>query len=194
MTPLVMMRHGPTEWAAGKWLQGRADVPLSPSGREVVRRWRLPPVVQGSLWLSSPLGRAVETARLLGHEPRLEPRLIEADWGEWQGHTLTELREAMPKVLQEAEAGGLDFRPPGGESPRDVQARVLSLLAELGAGNRPAVAVCHKGVIRAVYALAVGWDMKDKPPDRLRDDACHRFWLAADGTPSVDRLNLPLVP
>ena len=90
------------------------------------------------------------------------------------------------------EAEGLDFRAPGGESPRDVQARLAPLLAEIARAARPTVAVTHKGVIRALYALAVGWDMTDKPPEKLRDDCVHVFTLSAEGAPSVDRLNLPL--
>jgi probable phosphoglycerate mutase len=71
------------------------------------------------------------------------------------------------------EARGLDFRPPGGESPREVCARLQALLAELAADPQPVVAVCHKGVIRAALVLATGWDMRSKPPLRLaRDRGC----------------------
>ncbi len=193
-TELILIRHGPTEWGPGRRLQGRADIPLSAPGREAVRHWRLPAEVDTYTWLSSPLVRATETARLLGGSPAVDDRLIEADWGEWEGRTLDDLRREMPDELAANEAHGIDFRPPGGESPRQVQDRVMSLLAELAARGTPTVAITHKGVIRAVYALAVGWHMTSKPPDRLQDEAMHRFLLAPDGAPAVDQLNIPLIP
>ena len=49
-------------------------------------------------------------------------------------------------------------------------------------------------VIRALYALAAGWDLRGKPPVKLRPDCAHRFLLAADGRLSPGRLNLSLPP
>src|SRR3546814_19659201 len=71
-----------------------------------------------------------------------------------------------------AEALGLDLRPPGGESPRQVQDRLKPWLAERSSCGRDTIAVTHKGVIRALYALACGWDMTGPPPDKLRDLNC----------------------
>jgi probable phosphoglycerate mutase len=53
--------------------------------------------------------------------------------------------------------------------------------------------ITHKGVIRAVLALATGWTMEDEAPVRLRWDRLHLFALGADGTPRVERLNIELV-
>ncbi|MDH3792273.1 MAG: histidine phosphatase family protein, partial [Rhodospirillales bacterium] len=91
------------------------------------------------------------------------------------------------------EARGLDFRPPGGESPRDVQVRLAPWLTRVAADGQPCVAVCHKGVIRALAALASGWDMTGPPPEKLRDAAAHRFLVGTGGTPAVGQLNLSLV-
>jgi probable phosphoglycerate mutase len=52
--------------------------------------------------------------------------------------------------------------------------------------------VTHKGVIRAVLALATGWDMRDKPPHRLDWSAAHLFRLDASGEPRIARLNVAL--
>src|SRR3546814_10532072 len=57
--------------------------------------------------------------------------LVETDWGAWEGRTLAELRADLGAGMAANEARGLDFRPPGGESPRDVQDRMRPLLAEL---------------------------------------------------------------
>jgi probable phosphoglycerate mutase len=37
----------------------------------------------------------METARLLGLEPEPEPRLIEMDWGAWEGRSLAALRAEL---------------------------------------------------------------------------------------------------
>jgi len=189
LSQVLVIRHGRTEWNAAGRIQGRADPPLSSAGRAGVACWRLPAGWLRAPCLASPLLRAIETARLLGLEPQPEPRLIEMDWGGWEGRRLAELRAELGDTMRRNEAAGLDFRPPGGESPRDVQARLLPLLASLAG---PTILVTHKGVLRALYALASGWDMRQDPPDKLRDGCAHIFTAAADGPVSVDALNLPL--
>jgi probable phosphoglycerate mutase len=47
-------------------------------------------------------------------------------------------------------------------------------------------------VLRALYALASGWTMRDKPADRLRDAHANAFLVRPDGGIAVDRLNIPL--
>jgi probable phosphoglycerate mutase len=47
-------------------------------------------------------------------------------------------------------------------------------------------------VIRALYALATGWPMLGKPPQRLTEFALHIFAVAADGSLTLSALNLPL--
>ncbi len=190
MTVLALIRHAPTAWNAQGRLQGRADPPLDIAAAP---SWRLPAELDGFRVLSSPLRRAVETARLLGiAEFEIEPLLTEMEWGEWEGARLAELRAELGATMAAAESEGLDFRPPTGESPRDVQSRVAPLLAEIGRSGRATAAITHKGVIRAIYARAAGWDMRGKPPDRLSWSAAHLFRVDRDGRASIDRLNLAL--
>ncbi|MBK3773632.1 histidine phosphatase family protein [Azospirillum brasilense] len=191
MTDLIILRHGPTAWNAAHRLQGGIDEPLSDDGRARVGTWRLPPDVLGYRWVASPKRRAWETARLLGLDPAPEPRLVEMSWGVWEGRLLEELRSSGA-LTADRERMGLDFRAPGGESPRDVQNRLIPWLAEVGAGGVPTGAVAHNGVMRALYALATGWDMVGKPAHRLTDSCAHRFRVAEDGTPSVVAMNVPL--
>jgi len=113
-------------------------------------------------------------------------------WGLWEGETLAGLRARLGAEMAAAEAAGVDLRPPGGESPREVQARIRPMLAEIAQRDRPTAAVTHKGVIRAVLALATGWDMRDKPPHRLDWSAAHLFRLDASGKPRIARLNVAL--
>ena len=89
---VALIRHAPTAWNAEGRVLGQADPPLSAEGAGRVARWRLPAdlralAAEGALgWATSPLRRAVETARALGAvDPVVEPRLAEQDWGDWTG-------------------------------------------------------------------------------------------------------------
>jgi probable phosphoglycerate mutase len=191
MTLLALLRHADTAWSAEGRIQGRADLPLSEAGRAALIGRALPQACRGMRIVTSPLARCTETAALLGapEAPR-EARLIEMDWGCWQGRRLDELRAGLGPAMRANEDRGLDFRPESGESPREVQARVRGWLAEIAAEAKPTLAVTHRGVIRAILAAATGWDMRGKPPAKLDWSACHLFRLAADGAPQIERLNL----
>jgi probable phosphoglycerate mutase len=199
MPALLMLRHGPTDWSAAHRLQGRSDLALSEEGRAVVESWRLPEGAARFAWVTSPLQRCRETADILHrHHPsagpvRVEPRLTEMSFGAWEGRTLSDLRATGGAELAELESRGLDFRAPDGESPREVQARLRPWLEEIAAADGDVLAIAHKGVIRALYALASGWDMRAKPMDRLTDNAVHAFAIDRREI-RVDTLNIPLRP
>tara|TARA_B100001093_G_scaffold405474_1_gene393735 strand:+ start:1603 stop:2202 length:600 start_codon:yes stop_codon:yes gene_type:complete len=194
MTILALVRHGLTSWNENRLVQGRSDIPLSDNGRMQVDNWHVPDKLKDFLIVSSPLVRAKETATILfGGNISTDDRLVEMDWSEWEGKSLNELRAELGNLMEAWEAKGLDFRAPGGESPREVQKRLSPFMLERAKTRENTVAVCHKGVIRAVYALAVNWDMTNKPPQKLKDDCIHLFKLAENGTPSVHQLDLPMV-
>ena len=186
MTRLALRRHADTAWSIEGRIQGRADLPLlenvSLSSPEACRGMRV---------VTSPLARCVQTAALLGapDAPR-EPRIIEMDWGRWEGQSLAELRRTLGQAMLENEARGLDFTPPGGESPRLVCIRVKNWLRDVAREGVPTLAVTHRGVIRAILAEASGWDMRGKPPAKLDWAAVHLFLLDAQGKPSIQQLNL----
>lgn len=193
MTPLVVIRHGPTAWNDEKRLQGHTDVPLSDKGREIVSRWRIPPPVDQYRWVCSPLLRATETAELLGaNDPDIEPGLKEMNYGTWEGSRLADLRRDLGTAMAENEARGLDFRPEGGETPREVQARLKPWLVDVASGRRPTLAVSHHGVLRALYSLATGWNMVGPPPEKFRWGAMHCFLVAMNGQVSVERINVSI--
>lgn len=195
MISLAMIRHGPTDWNKDRRLQGRTDVPLSAEGRDAAVRWRLSPGVLDYRPVSSPLLRAVETAALLGmEEPEIESRIQEMDYGEWEGQSLDDLRRDLGQEMADNETRGLDFRAPGGESPREVQARLTPWLAEVAARGKPTVAVSHHGVLRALLSLATGWPMTGNPPEKVIWGAIHYFELGDSGKIAVDRLNVSMEP
>jgi len=193
MVRFAVIRHAPTDWNAIGRVQGRSDIPLSVEGRNRAAAWRLPAELGGFRAIASPLSRAVETAELLLDRPvATDRRLVEMDWAGWDGRSLEDLRAEIGDLRAAWETEGLDFRAPGGESARDVQIRLASLLIEIADQGQPTLAVTHRGVIQALYALATGWDMTGEPPERLRDDCIHIFHLSAEGGPSIGILNLPI--
>jgi probable phosphoglycerate mutase len=194
MSAILFVRHGPTEWNMQGLIQGQTDVPLSAEGRAEVRRWALRRDFAGFDWFASPLARAKETAEILGAASlRTEPRLMEANWGEWEGWSLERLRQDIGEIFAAMEAQGLDLAPPGGESPRMVRARLCSWLTEVAPAQRPIVAVCHAGVVRAAYSLATGWDMKKKAPLARPHAFAHLYELSPAGGLAVAELNIPLL-
>ena len=191
MTLLAVIRHGPTAWNRERRLQGRRDIPLDAEGLAEVAGWKLPPAFSSFDWVASPLVRARRTAALLaGGAVGLAPVLIEMDWGEWEGRRLAELRAELGPEMAANEARGLDLLPPGGESPRMVQRRLAPWLAEVARRDRPTVAVAHRGVLRALYAAATGWDMAAPPPRALSSPAAHLFDIAAGGRPRLRGLDV----
>jgi probable phosphoglycerate mutase len=194
--PLVAIRHAPTEWNAARRLQGRTDVALGAAGIAAAKGWHADSAWGAYRVIASPLQRAQQTARLLfpSREIALDPRLMEMDFGAWEGKSLAELRAEPGAEAEARESLGLDFSAPGGETPRQVQARVQPLLDEIGAAAVPTIIVTHKAVLRALLSLATGWPMLGKPPVKLKPDSAHLFRLDQAGKISVERMNVSLLP
>ena len=190
---ICLIRHGTTAWNAAGRIQGRRDIPLSDAGRAQVRFWRVPEGFAGARCLSSPLRRATETAVILGFgSPAQDARLVEMDWGEFEGRTLAELRKILGPAMRELEDAGLDFRPPGGESPREVADRLREVLGSVATDGKDAVIVTHKGILRASLVLACGWQMLGKPPLRYEPERALILRVGADGAPELETA-VPLV-
>ena len=190
---LFLLRHGMTAWNLEKRVQGRIDQPLCSAGREALARLELPRRVVECRWYCSPLQRAIQTAQLLGIENiEIDEALLEMSWGDWEGEILKPLRRRLGDQMRQNESRGLDFQPPGGESPRQVQARLLPWLRGVAASGQDSAAVVHKGIIRCIYSLASGWDMRGESPVDFAWDALHCFELDADGGLADSYESIPL--
>ena len=192
--PFAVLRHASTDWNVERRLQGTTDTPLNAAGEADARTWRLPSPADGWKRLCSPLQRARRTAELLKPSAPVivESALREMSFGTWEGHTIAELRQSVGAAFIAAENKGLDFQPPGGESPRAAMARIGRWTASIAIAGQPVVAVSHKATIRALLALSTGWDMMGRPPHKLDWRCLHFFSADADGRVTVDRLNVPL--
>ena len=145
----ILVRHGETEWSRDGRHTGRIDIPLTDEGRrqaeqlqEALGEWSLTRV------LASPLSRALDTCRLagLGDRAEITDRLLEWDYGEYEGLTTPQIRELRP--------GWNLWRDgcPGGESATDVGARVDPLVAELRASEGDVALFAHGHVLRVLAA------------------------------------------
>ena len=193
--PLIgFIRHAPTTWNEAGLIQGHTDTPLSEAGRAQLANWAPPAQLLAAEWVCSPLQRCRDTARhLAGRSVATDDLLKEMFWGDWQGETLPGLRQRLGEEMTRREALGWDFRPPNGESPRDVAVRLKAFLSKVAEREQPTVAVTHRGVIRAAFALATGWDFLGKPPFKMKREAVQLFWLSADGSLEVRAANVPLL-
>ncbi|MGE3934119.1 MAG: histidine phosphatase family protein [Rhodospirillaceae bacterium] len=194
MIEVALIRHGPTGWNEEKRLQGRADRPLSETGRAKVSGWRLPAEFRDHVWHVSPLVRAAETARLLGIAGATEHAIVEMDWGAWEGQTREELIARYGDEFKLRTRRGIDLRPHDGESPREVRDRIALWLETVTTRGRHVGAVTHQGVIRAMLSLATGWEMVGPPPVDMDWSSVHVFRAAPGGQVTIHRLNVSLEP
>lgn len=162
---IYYIRHGETDWNVAGRLQGRRNVPLNARGRAQashcgdIMRELFAPSGRNSAdldYVSSPLGRARETMELvratLGLSPngyRMEPRLAEISFGDWEGFTIAQLHTRDPERIAAREHDKWHFVPPGGESYKIVSNRVSEWYDSL---TRDTVAVAHGGTARGLLA------------------------------------------
>ena len=192
--PFAILRHAPTGWNAEGRLQGSTDIPLSQAGETAAGSWRLPAPADRWRRMCSPLQRARRTAELVQPPApvTVESRLREMSFGVWEGKSVAQLRAEGGETFAAAERLGLDFHPPGGELPRIAMDRVAGWAREIAHSGEPVVAVSHKAAIRALLALATGWDMTGRQPVKLDWKCLHFFTAHGDGKVTLDRPNVPL--
>lgn len=186
-----MIRHGRTDWNDASRIQGRTDIALNQQGRNAQATRRIPHAFQDAEIWSSPLVRALETAQRLrpGCNVRTDERLIEMDFGTWEGRTYPDLIAADPEGMLAAESLGIDMRPPDGETPREVGDRLLRFL--IGRCDQRIVIVCHKGVMRAAFARAIDWDMRQDLPFKVNWNAGQLFRWDDEGL-TLEQANVSL--
>jgi probable phosphoglycerate mutase len=204
---LALVRHGESEWIIKGLFQGQADSPLTERGRRqalltarrIARRGRRPvmPLPAGPplAVIHSPLARTTETATLIARAvnggrgddavatpvPLIpEPGLLEIGQGEWEGLPGAEIVERWGPLLESWRRDPLSAWAPGGESVREVDARVrialrraladLATVAEpavsgrsqvLGYGDSPgtepwSILVGHDGVFKVTLLALLG--------------------------------------
>ncbi len=126
---LVLLRHGETEWSRSGQHTGLTDVPLTPRGEELAREAAT--LLRGRTFaavLTSPLVRARRTAELAGLTgAETEPRLVEWDYGGYEGLTTPEIRARVGYAWTVFANGVVPGDTPG-ETVQDVAARARGVI------------------------------------------------------------------
>jgi broad specificity phosphatase PhoE len=158
---VYLARHGQTAYNLERRFQGHLPVPLDQTGLKQAADLaeRASAHEFAALWCS-PLLRARETADIvaarIGLEPREEPRMMETDAGNWTDRLFVDVQAEDPDGF----AGFIEGRPgfafPGGESFAQQGERVATALADVEAGELPALVVCHGVVIRIALFQRAG--------------------------------------
>jgi broad specificity phosphatase PhoE len=154
---VYLARHGQTAYNHEGRFQGQQAIPLDDTGRAQAAELAERAAGYGFrvLWCS-PLLRARETADVVGAriglEPREDPRLMETDAGDWTNLSFVEVRAMDATRFDAFASANPAFAFPGGESFAQQEVRVAAVLADVEAGELPALVVCHGMVIRAAFA------------------------------------------
>lgn len=182
--PFYMIRHGETDWNAEQRFQGHKDIPINTTGRrqaaayaQMMGEERLD--LAAWWFMTSPLCRTRTTMQImraeLGLEPdgyAIDPELIEVTFGDWEGHTIAELKPVALELVAARSRDKWRFIAPGGESYAIAAQRVRRFLERL---DRPAIIVTHGGIIRSARHLIEGIDGDTAARDHVPQDNIYHF-------------------
>lgn len=165
---IYLIRHAKTKANEERRYVGWEDVDLSEQGFLQAERLSVRfQDIQIAALFSSDLLRAVKTAEALGKgrriKPEKDPALREIHFGEWEGLTLEEIMLGFGNEMRRWYKNPFQNSPPGGESFRQVYARMEGFLASLTPpGENEAIAiVSHGGAIRSILHKYMGLEEKD---------------------------------
>lgn len=167
VTTLILVRHGVTPLTAEKKFSGGlggSNPGLSEEGREQIRatgEWLAPMAERIDAVVASPVRRTRESAEILaerwGKTLSLEPGFAEMEFGSWDAMSFTDVARDHQADL-DAWLGSLEVRAGGGESFREVEARVLAGLDRLldAHRGRTVAVVSHVTPIKTLVTRVLG--------------------------------------
>jgi len=188
-TRILLTRHGETEWNRIRRFQGRSDVPLNQRGRDQGHALALAlkdePI---KAIYSSPLTRAMETARLIRvFHPTTpffeEEGLVEMDLGEFDGMDAGDWASRYPGMREAWRSSPASLKMPGGEGLQEVQVRAIDAVERI-AGLYPSgssLLLCsHNFVNRTILCSVMGISL-DKFRDLQQDPAALNILCKKEG-------------
>lgn len=193
MLRLYLVRHGWTAWHSERRVAGWANIPLNGRGEIEARaagQWLAGRLRQRpAVLLSSPVERAHQTASLIARafDPpmpvELDPGLADTRVPEWEGRLVDDIVANDP-AWADFYQGPADFRFPGGETGREVQARVVKVVEALleRSHDGPAVLVAHADPLRALIAHYLGLDANNYYRLRIDCGSISRLSLYPPGS------------
>jgi broad specificity phosphatase PhoE len=146
-----LVRHGETAWSLTGQHTGRNDLPLLPEADTKLQMLRPHLKHPFALVLSSPLQRARQTAAILGF-PSVETddRLMEWDYGHYEGKTLAQIRQSAPRWSLWTDGC------PGGETLQEVVGRVNSVIQRAQSVSGDVLLIAHGHLLRVLAACWLG--------------------------------------
>ena len=198
MLKIFLLRHGETAYNAdNNRYCGRTDLPLTEKGikqaKEVKRQLE---GIEFAAVYSSPLQRAFTTANIAsGKEAVKDERLIEADFGEWEGKTKEEFIAENESLWLDWMKNPAIYRAGGtGESGAEIVARVddffQSLLQDYSEGN--IMVVAHNGINRLYMAHKLGMPLRNYRQLVQQNSSITCFTLDTNGILTLELLNSKL--
>jgi len=155
LTRIALVRHPALSGTAGL-CYGRLDFPWANPEADIppildrLRAWHK------AVIHSSPSPRCLRLAERLGTKIRVDPRLLELDFGDWEGRPWDQVpRDALDRWAENP----LDFAPPGGESGAALIARVRGFAADLVTCHDRHVVVSHGGPLKVLSRLLEGQEI-----------------------------------
>lgn len=189
LTRILAIRHGETDWNASGRVQGHTDIALNATGLRQAQRLAQALADRAEdlqAIYSSDLRRALQTAQAIaqatGAPLHPHPGLRERHLGSLQGHSFAEASARWPEQAQAWRSRAPDWQPPGGESLRQLQARLRQTVDELAArhlGGHIAL-VTHGGVLDWLYRSATGLGLQDARTWQLPNAAINRLLWTPD--------------
>jgi len=163
---IYLVRHGETAATSGRRFEGSGPISglgTPPSEKGAIQAEMAADALAGEDVFgvyASPLLRTVQTAtpisQATGVAIELEPDLAEGSFGAWEGMTFDEIEHRYPLEVKRWFADPLGYAPPGGESVRQLAARVIPCIERIAGKFQgeegTAVVVTHGGPIRAVLS------------------------------------------
>jgi len=136
MVKVILIRHGETDWNKEQIFRGRIDVALNEVGLAQARSVQATlKDVQISAIYSSPLSRALETARVVGEgrncEVKIEEGFIDINFGRWQGISHQKVKEEYKELYEMWLNKPQMVTFPEGESLEEVQRRSMKALEKV---------------------------------------------------------------
>jgi broad specificity phosphatase PhoE len=166
-TRLLLVRHGATAATEEDRFSGSTGAELSDEGRwQAVRLGERLSRLNITAVYSSPLSRALETARVVAGHCRLElatrDGLREIGHGHWEGLKREEVERQFADEYAAWEADPFTFAPAGGESGVAVLARALPVIRDIVMAHPggQALVVSHKATLRLVLSSLLGFDAR----------------------------------
>lgn len=168
MTRIILTRHGETEWNVSGYCQGSFDSPLTKQGIDQAEKLAQRLVGEKiAAMYSSPLGRAVATAKAIADQFKLEisecPEFREISFGDWEGKAWLELRNLYAQDFGIWEQSPHTYRFPGGETMQEVLDRAKPRLQELVCKHEGETIciVTHGITLKALVTDLMGYTLED---------------------------------